>query len=55
MSVITVMATRKQPTYAYLSLFLHDAHHDDDMTVPEYTSDSPSCRNPHKYREKYRS
>jgi hypothetical protein len=21
---------------AYLSLFLHDAHHDDDMTVPEH-------------------
>jgi hypothetical protein len=31
---------------AYLSLFVHDAHHDDGVTVPEHASNSPSCKNP---------
>src|SRR5215212_4507034 len=30
---------------------LHDAHHDDDVTVPEHTNASPSCRIPYRYRK----
>src|SRR5215213_1800041 len=31
---------------AYLCVLLDDDKHDDDMTVPEYTSNSSSCKNP---------
>ena len=33
-------------TAAYLCGLLDDDEHDDGMTVPEYASDSPSCRYP---------
>jgi hypothetical protein len=39
----------------YISHFTNDDEHDDDVTVPEYTRNSPSCRKPYRYREKYRS
>jgi hypothetical protein len=34
---------------AYLSLFLHDAHYDDEVTLPKLPTNSPSCRKPDRY------
>ena len=31
---------------SFLSLFLHDDEYDDGMTVPKYTINLPSCKNP---------
>jgi hypothetical protein len=37
---------------AYLSLFLHDAHHDDEVTLTQLPTNSPSGTKPYRYGEK---
>jgi len=49
-NVITVIVARKPLIYAVLLVTTMTMR----VTVHKYNSDSPSCRKPYRYREKYR-